>query len=79
MAPCASLLAFAAWRAGNGPLASVALERALRCDPDYSLALLIRDAMFSGLPGSVLDDWPDTGLGTPRRKARGRGRTPRKR
>lgn len=79
VAPCASVLAFAAWRAGNGPLASVALERALRCDPDYSLALLIRDAMFSGLPGSVLGDWPDTGGRTPRRRATGRGRAARRR
>jgi Domain of unknown function (DUF4192) len=61
VAPCAALLGFAAWRAGDGPLASVALERALRCDPDYSLAGLLRDAMFSGVPGSVLADWPDAG------------------
>lgn len=77
VAPCASLLAFAAWRAGNGPLAGVALERALRCDPDYSLALLIRDAMFNGVPGSVLADWPETA--TPRRTAASRGRSARRR
>lgn len=58
VAPCASLLGFAAWRAGNGPLAGVALERALRCDPDYSLAQLIWEALFNGVPGSVLAGWP---------------------
>jgi hypothetical protein len=65
VAPCATILGFAAWRGGNGPLAAVALERALLCDPEYSLAQLIWEAMFSGLPGSVLADWPASA--TPRR------------
>ena len=59
MAPSATLLGFAAWRDGNGPLAAVALERALLCDPDYSLAQLIWQAMFSGVPGTALGGWPD--------------------
>jgi Domain of unknown function (DUF4192) len=88
VAPCASLLAFAAWRGGNGPVAGVALERALLCDPEYSLALLIRDAMFSGVSGSVLGDWPETATphtattlrrAAPRRNAGGAGRAARKR
>jgi hypothetical protein len=58
VAPPASLLAFAAWRDGNGPLAGVALERALRCEPTYSLALLIRDAMLHGVSPAHLGGWP---------------------
>ena len=57
-APPAAILAFAAWRDGNGPLAGAALERALDADPDYSLALLIEDAMLRGLPGAYLGAWP---------------------
>jgi len=58
VAPVATLLAFAAWRDGNGPLAGVALERALTADREYSLAHLIEDAMLRGLPGSTLGRWP---------------------
>ena len=53
-----SLLAFAAWRAGQGALASVALERVLAAHPDYSLALLLDDMLRRGLPPSELDGWP---------------------
>ncbi|MEU8259730.1 DUF4192 domain-containing protein [Micromonospora sp. NPDC048999] len=53
-----SLLAFAAWRAGQGALAAVALERVLAAHPDYSLALLLDDMLRRGLPPSELDGWP---------------------
>ncbi|MFD2766338.1 DUF4192 domain-containing protein [Micromonospora eburnea] len=53
-----SLLAFAAWRAGYGALAAVALERVLTAHPDYSLALLLDDVLRRGLPPSELDGWP---------------------
>ncbi|MFJ8581528.1 DUF4192 domain-containing protein [Micromonospora sp. NPDC093277] len=53
-----SLLAFAAWRAGYGALAAVALERVLAAHPDYSLALLLDDVLRRGLPPSELDGWP---------------------
>ncbi len=46
----ASLLAFVSWQAGDGVLASIAVERALKDDPDYSMALLIGDALDAGLP-----------------------------
>jgi hypothetical protein len=46
----ASLLAFTAWQAGAGALASLALDRALADDPGYSLALLLRSALDAGLP-----------------------------
>jgi hypothetical protein len=54
----ASLLAFAAYRAGNGPLARAALERALTEDADYSMAQLLLHALQHGLPPSVFDGWP---------------------
>lgn len=53
VAPPAALLAFTAWQAGDGALASVAIERALDADPEYSMALLIADALHAGLPPSA--------------------------
>jgi hypothetical protein len=47
------LLAFVAWQAGDGALASIAIERALDADPGYSMALLIADALHAGLPPSA--------------------------
>jgi Domain of unknown function (DUF4192) len=49
----ASLLAFTAWQAGDGALASIALERALGADPAYSMAILIGEAVQAGLPPSA--------------------------
>ncbi len=49
----AALLAFTAWQGGNGALAAVAIERALDADPQYSMALLISDALHAGLPPSA--------------------------
>ena len=49
----AALLAFVAWQAGDGALASIAIERALNADPSYSMALLIADALHAGLPPSA--------------------------
>ena len=49
----ASLLAFVAWQAGNGALANVALDRALTDIPQYSMALLLRQAIDSGAPPSL--------------------------
>lgn len=46
----ACLLAFAAWRAGEGALANVALDRALAADPSYSMARLLQELFISGLP-----------------------------
>lgn len=55
----ACLLAFAAWRGGQGALASLALERALGVRPDYSMALLLEDVLRQGVPPSTLDGWPE--------------------
>jgi Domain of unknown function (DUF4192) len=46
----ACLLAFAAWRRGEGALANVALDRALTADPGYSMARLLQELFISGLP-----------------------------
>jgi hypothetical protein len=45
----ATLLSFAAWRAGEGALASIALSRALEADPDYRMAQLMGRALAGGL------------------------------
>lgn len=50
----ACLLAFAAWRAGDGALANIALDRALAADPRYSMARLLRALFISGLPPSAV-------------------------
>ncbi|MDL4815803.1 DUF4192 domain-containing protein [Actinomadura opuntiae] len=46
----ASLLAYAAYSAGDGGLANVALERALEADPAYSMAVLLRGVIDAGIP-----------------------------
>jgi hypothetical protein len=54
----ASLLAFAAWRAGHGALASIAVERALEADPGYRMAVTMKGLLYSAVPSSVVDGWP---------------------
>jgi len=49
----ASLLAFTAWQCGNGALATIAIERALAADPDYSMAHLLDSAVQAALPPSA--------------------------
>jgi hypothetical protein len=49
----AALLAFTAWQGGNGALAVVAIERALDAEPQYSMALLISEALRAGLAPSA--------------------------
>jgi Domain of unknown function (DUF4192) len=49
----ASLLAFVAWQSGDGALANVALDRALADDPQYSMAMLLRQVISSGAPPSM--------------------------
>ncbi|TDD77762.1 DUF4192 domain-containing protein [Actinomadura rubrisoli] len=46
----AALLAFAAYSAGDGGLANVALQRALDADPSYSMAVLLHDLITAGIP-----------------------------
>jgi Domain of unknown function (DUF4192) len=49
----AALLAFVAWQGGDGALANMALDRALTDDPDYSMALLLRQVICAGAPPSL--------------------------
>jgi hypothetical protein len=49
----AALLAFTAWQCGEGALASIAIDRALACDPRYSMALLLREILDAGVPPSA--------------------------
>src|SRR6185437_15022366 len=49
----ASLLAFVAWQNGDGALATIAVERALADDPNYTMAELIGQALHAGLPPSA--------------------------
>ncbi|HEU0242217.1 MAG TPA: DUF4192 domain-containing protein [Micromonosporaceae bacterium] len=52
----ATLLAYAAWRRGDGAIASIALDRAMDADPTYSLARLLAEAIDHGIPpGPWLD------------------------
>ncbi len=51
----AALLAFAAWRQGQGVLAAAAVDQALRADPHYSMARLLGEVLDAGLPPAALD------------------------
>jgi hypothetical protein len=59
----ACLLAFAAWRAGNGALARVAVDRALAQEPDYSMAALLDEMLRLALHPRLLADWPSVQSG----------------
>jgi hypothetical protein len=43
------LLAFSAYARGDGPLAGVSLEAALRCRPDHRMAGMLDTALQSGM------------------------------
>ena len=63
VAPPATLLAFAAWRAGRGALAAVALDRALGASPGYPMALLVEELIRGGVaPDQVDATWPPGAL-----------------
>lgn len=48
-APVLTVLATCSWWHGDGALARVALDRALRCDPEYRLARLLRLMIDEGI------------------------------
>jgi hypothetical protein len=52
----ACLLGFAAWRTGNGGLARLALERALRTNPHYPMAVTMLAVIGHGIPPTALDE-----------------------
>ena len=49
-APAQTLLAILAWWSGDGARANLFIDQALARRPDYRLALLIRDALVTGMP-----------------------------
>ena len=57
--PAASLLAFAAWLAGDGALAWCAVDRALERDADYSMAHRVADCLAGAVPPSVWSPVPE--------------------
>ncbi|WP_111765486.1 DUF4192 domain-containing protein [Nakamurella deserti] len=61
--PVLAVLALVAYRSGDGALANVALERALAVDPEYRLAILIREFVVNGVHPTELDSliiaWAD--------------------
>ncbi|MFI7699207.1 DUF4192 domain-containing protein [Nonomuraea sp. NPDC049480] len=52
--PAATLMAMAAWRAGNSVQATIALERALTIDPGYSMANLLMHAVQNLLSPAIM-------------------------
>lgn len=66
VAPAASLLSYAAWRAGDGTTAGIALDRALAADPGYPMAQLMAEVLRRAVP--------PTPVGPMRRRRRPRAR-----
>ena len=54
----ACLLGFAAWRCGNGPLARVAIDRALAHQPGYEMAKLLSELLQLGVHPQAVAGWP---------------------
>jgi hypothetical protein len=55
------LLAFSAYARGDGPLAGVSLEAALRCEPRHRMAGMLDTALQSGLRPEHVRELADTG------------------
>ncbi|RDH75192.1 DUF4192 domain-containing protein [Mycolicibacterium moriokaense] len=55
------LLAFSAYARGDGPLAGVSLEAALRCDPTHRMAGMLDTALQSGMRPEQIRDLATTG------------------
>jgi hypothetical protein len=53
-APACTAYAWVSYVHGRGVVATAALERALKTDPDYSLALLLDEALARQVPPSLL-------------------------
>jgi len=61
------LLAFSAYARGDGPLAGVSLEAALRCEPDHRMAGMLDQALQSGLRPEHIRELAITGYRLARR------------
>jgi hypothetical protein len=53
-APACAAYAWVSYIHGNGLLAATLVERALLSDPEYSLALLLEEALARQVPPSLL-------------------------
>lgn len=61
------LLAFSAYARGDGPLAGVSLDAALRCAPNHRMAGMLDTALQSGLRPESIRELADTGYRLARR------------
>jgi Domain of unknown function (DUF4192) len=61
------LLAFSAYARGDGPLAGMSLEAAIRCDPDHRMAGMLDTALQSGLRPERIRELALTGYRLARR------------
>ncbi|MCO8275305.1 DUF4192 domain-containing protein [Actinoplanes sp. TRM 88003] len=64
----AALLGYAAWRVGLGPLARVALDRALNHDPYHHFAMILDRLLAAGISHEAVQDF-EPPAGSMRRKA----------
>lgn len=71
-APVCTLLAWVAYAEGNGGLANVALERVALSRPDYSLAVLLRQALDAQIPPAQVRTLLRATRSALRRRRRGR-------
>ena len=55
-APVCTVLAWVTYCDGAGTITSIALERALLSDPDYSMAQLLQHALSNALPPDFVRD-----------------------
>ncbi|MEV0027851.1 DUF4192 domain-containing protein [Nocardia sp. NPDC050793] len=63
-ANAAALLGYSAYIRGDGPIASVAFDAALRADPTHSMAILLETALRNGMRPETLRRLAYRGLGT---------------
>jgi len=61
------LLAFSAYARGDGPLAGVSLEAALRCHPEHRMAGMLDTALQSGMGPERIRELASTGYGLAKR------------
>jgi hypothetical protein len=62
-----ALLAFSAYVRGDGPLAGVSLDAALRCEPGHRMAGMLDTALQSGMRPEEIRELADTGYRTAKR------------
>lgn len=61
------LLAFSAYSRGDGPLAGISLDAALRCDPEHKMAGMLDQALQAGMRPEQIRELAQTGYRLARR------------